>query len=39
LEKKLISGKMIEKMLSPQVDEKCYGYGIWIKENVKGTYS
>ncbi|MEG1410933.1 MAG: serine hydrolase [Romboutsia sp.] len=32
LGRKIISDKMLSKMLSPQVDEQCYGYGIWLKK-------
>lgn len=31
LNRKILSDKMLSKMLSPQVDEQCYGYGIWLK--------
>lgn len=36
---KLISKDMLSEMLTPQVDEKCYGYGIWIDKKDDGTYS
>ena len=36
---KLISKEMLKEMLSPQVDENCYGYGIWIDEKEDGIYS
>lgn len=29
---KILSQKILCKMLSPQVDEQCYGYGIWLKK-------
>lgn len=29
---KILSHKTLSKMLSPQVDEQCYGYGIWLKK-------
>lgn len=29
---KILSPQMLSKMLSPQVDEQCYGYGIWLKK-------
>ncbi|MDR3598354.1 serine hydrolase [Clostridium sp.] len=32
---KLISKEMAMKMLAPQVEEQCYGYGIWLKKNEK----
>lgn len=38
LGKKLVTGEMLEKMLSPQVKENCYGYGVWIREKEKGSY-
>ncbi|WP_066495795.1 serine hydrolase domain-containing protein [Abyssisolibacter fermentans] len=36
---KLISKEMLSEMLTPQVDENCYGYGIWIDEKEDGIYS
>ena len=30
LGEKLISAAMLKQMLSPQVDENCYGYGVWL---------
>lgn len=36
---KLISKEMLNEMLTPQVDENCYGYGIWIDEKEDGIYS
>lgn len=36
---KLISKEMLNEMLTPQVDENCYGYGIWTDEKEDGKYS
>lgn len=36
---KLISKEMLNEMLTPQVEENCYGYGIWIDEKEDGIYS
>ncbi len=30
LGEKLINASMLKQMLSPQVDEQCYGYGVWL---------
>jgi len=39
LNHQLISSNMVNKMLSPQVAEKCYGYGIWLDEKKNGAFS
>ncbi len=36
---KLLSKEMLKEMLTPQVDENCYGYGIWLDEKEDGLYS
>lgn len=36
---KLISKEMLNEMLTPQVEENCYGYGIWIDGKEDGIYS
>ncbi len=30
---------MLKKMLTPQVKEECYGYGIWLDKKDNGTFS
>lgn len=34
----LISKEMLEEMLTPQVKEECYGYGIWLDKKEEGTF-
>ncbi|MEY9980024.1 serine hydrolase domain-containing protein [Lysinibacillus sp. RC79] len=34
----LISKEMLKEMLTPQVKEECYGYGIWLDKNEEGTF-
>lgn len=36
---KVISKEMLSLMLSPQVEEECYGYGIWLEEKDDGHHS
>lgn len=38
LDGKIISEKMVSKMLTPQVDEQCYGYGIWLKKTEEDKF-
>jgi CubicO group peptidase (beta-lactamase class C family) len=33
---KLISKELVKEMTTPQVDEKCYGYGLWLDEKSDG---
>lgn len=35
---KIISKKMVSKMIEPQVKEQCYGYGIWLKKGESNTF-
>lgn len=35
---KIISKSMLEKMTSPQVEEECYGYGVWLKKSSDGAF-
>lgn len=34
----LISKEMLKEMLTPQVKEECYGYGIWLDKKEEGTF-
>ncbi|KOS61746.1 serine hydrolase [Lysinibacillus agricola] len=34
----LISKAMLKEMLTPQVKEECYGYGIWLDKKEGGTF-
>ncbi|MEK5332688.1 serine hydrolase domain-containing protein [Lysinibacillus sp. FSL W8-0992] len=34
----LISKKMLKEMLTPQVKEECYGYGIWLDKKEEGVF-
>lgn len=36
---KILSDKMLSKMLSPQVNEQCYGYGIWLKKGSDDIFT
>ncbi|MDF2686640.1 MAG: beta-lactamase [Clostridia bacterium] len=36
---KLISYNMLQQMLTPQVENGCYGYGIWVDKKENGKYS
>jgi CubicO group peptidase (beta-lactamase class C family) len=38
LSEKIISKEMVSKMLKPQVDEQCYGYGIWLKKTEEEKF-
>ncbi len=35
---KIISKEFVLQMLSPQVDEQCYGYGFWLKRDNDDTF-
>ena len=34
----IISQRMVREMLTPQVREGCYGYGVWLKERGHHTF-
>lgn len=34
----LISKEMLKEMLTPQVKEECYGYGIWLDKKEEGMF-
>lgn len=34
----LISKQMLKEMLTPQVKEECYGYGIWLDKKEDGMF-